>query len=90
MSVQERSETKNGAKREPTWHPNGSQNGSKIDPKSMIVFLIDFKAVLKPSWASLGRLLAPLNSMSEKMLVFPAHPRARARRNGAIFGSDFF
>ena len=33
MSVQERSETKNGAKMAPTWHQNGSQNGLKIDPK---------------------------------------------------------
>ena len=33
MGVQERSETKTGAKREPTWHQHGSQNGSKIDRK---------------------------------------------------------
>ena len=34
---------------------------------------------LGASWASLGRLLAPLKAMSEKLLVFPAYARARAR-----------
>ena len=48
MSVQERSETKSGAKMEPTWHQNGSQNRSKIDPKLWWIFQIDFEAVLEP------------------------------------------
>ena len=47
MNVQERSKTKNGAKIEPTWHQNGSQNGSRIDSKNDR-FLIDFEAVLEP------------------------------------------
>ena len=33
IRIQERFGLQNGTKREPTWHPNGSQNGSKIDPK---------------------------------------------------------
>ena len=51
MSVQERSETKNGAKMEPTWHQNGSQNGSKIDPKIWWIFW----SILKRSWSHLPR-----------------------------------
>ena len=39
---------------------------------------------LGASWASLGRLLAPLKAMSEKLLVFPAYARARARNHRRI------
>ena len=48
MSVQERSETKKGAKVEPQmgpkWLPKRMQNRSK----NMMIFLIDFEAVLEP------------------------------------------
>ena len=59
MSVQERSETKHGAKMKPTWHQNGFQNGAQIDEKSVqksIIFLMLFEiGFLKDS----GRFLDP-------------------------------
>ena len=58
MSVQERSETKNGAKMEPTWHQNGSQNGSNIDPQ----IWLNFRSIVDPFeeafWSDLGSLFA--------------------------------
>jgi len=53
MSVQERSETKNGAKMEPKWHQNGSNTKRiKNRSKNMMNFLIDFEAVLEPPTAA--------------------------------------
>ena len=48
MSVQERSESKNGAKMAPEWVPKRIKNRSK----HMMDFLIDFEAVLEPGSAA--------------------------------------